>query len=204
MQEEYFATEWDMCWFCDHCGKMVDWRTAGYREGSRKLCYECSQLPYEERQRLYKTNHSKEEVRMSRKDIKPQKMEDSELGGIILDYQSAKKQETNIKKMVSDLGGTIKQEMQNRDVTEFVIGDVRASITITPNQDVNELQAIEILRKALTPEQFSKVVKTKEYIDDDEFEKLVYAHEVDAEILMPAVTPKAPTVTLRLGKVKKQ
>lgn len=140
---------------------------------------------------------------MSRKDLKPQKMEDSELGGIILDYQSAKKQETSIKKMVSDLGGTIKQEMQNRDVTEFIAGDVRASITITPKQEVNELQAIEILRKALTPEQFSKVVKTKEYIDDDEFEKLVYAHEVDAEILMPAVTPLAPTVTLRLGKVKK-
>lgn len=140
---------------------------------------------------------------MSRKDIKPQKMEDSELGGIILDYQSAKKQETSIKKLVTDLGGTIKQELQNRDITEFTAGDVRASITITPKQEVNELQAIEILRKALTPEQFSKVVKTKEYIDDDEFEKLVYAHEVAAEILMPAVTPLAPTVTLRLGKVKK-
>lgn len=140
---------------------------------------------------------------MSRKDLKPQKMEDSELGGIILDYQSAKKQETSIKKIVTDLGGTIKQELQNRDVTEFIAGDVRASITITPKQEVNELQAIEILRKALTPEQFSQVVKTKEYIDDDEFEKLVYAHEVDAEILMPAVTPLAPTVTLRLGKVKK-
>lgn len=140
---------------------------------------------------------------MSRKDLKPQKMEDGALVETILDYQGAKKQESTIKKLVTDLGGTIKQELQNRDVTEFIAGDVRASITITPNQDINELQAIEILRKALTPEQFSKVVKTKEYIDDDEFEKLVYAHEVDAEILMPAVTPKAPTVTLRLGKVKK-
>ena len=140
---------------------------------------------------------------MSRKDIRPQKMEDTALESFILDYQDAKKQETSIKKVVTELGGTIKQELQNRDVTEFIAGDVRASITITPNQDVNELQAIEILRKALTPEQFSKVVKTKEYIDDDEFEKMVYAHEVDADILLPAVTPKAPTVTLRLGKVKK-
>lgn len=140
---------------------------------------------------------------MSRKDLKPQKMEDGALVETILDYQGAKKQESTIKKLVTDLGGTIKQELQNRDVTEFIAGDVRASITITPNQDINELQAIEILRKALTPEQFSKVVKTKEYIDDDEFEKLVYAHEVDADILLPAVTPKAPTVTLRLGKVKK-
>jgi Zn-dependent metalloprotease len=140
---------------------------------------------------------------MSRKDLKPKAMDDASLEGIVLNYQDAKKQESAVKKVVSDLGGTIKQELQNRDITEFIAGDVRASITITPNQEVNELQAIEILRKKLTPEQFGKVVKTREYIDDDEFEKLVYAHEIEADILMPAVTPKAPTVTLRLGKVKK-
>lgn len=141
---------------------------------------------------------------MSRKDLKPQTaMNTDSLRDVVLDYKDVKDKETSIKKVVKNLGDTIKQELQNRDITEFIAGDVRASITITPNQDVNELQAIEILRKELTPEQFSKVVKTREYIDDDEFEKLVYAHEVDAEILMPAVTPKAPTVTLRLGKVKK-
>ena len=140
---------------------------------------------------------------MSRKVVPQTKMPDQELGNAILDYQNAKKQETSIKKIVSELNDTIKTELQNRNETEFIVGDVKALIIITPKQDVNELQAIEILRKALTPEQFSQVVKTKEYIDDDEFERLVYAKEVDAEILMPAVTPLAPTVTLRLGKVKK-
>lgn len=140
---------------------------------------------------------------MSRKSIKPKLMEDSALEQAVLDYQGAKKQESSIKKVVSDLGATIKQELQDRNVTEFIAGNIRATISITENQDVNELQAVEILRKALTPEQFGRVVKTREYIDDDEFEKLVYAHEVDAQILQPAVTPKAPTVTLRLGKVKK-
>ena len=140
---------------------------------------------------------------MSRKSVPQTKMPDQELGNAILNYQDAKKQETAIKKVVTELNETIKTELQNRNETEFIVGDVKASITITPKQDVNELQAIEILRKALTPEQFSQCVKTKEYIDDDEFERLVYAKEVDAEILMPAVTPLAPTVTLRLGKVKK-
>ena len=98
---------------------------------------------------------------------------------------------------VSDYGTQIKEGLQNRNETEFIAGDIRAYITVTENSEVNELQAIEILRKELTPEQFAKVVKTREYIDDDEMEKLVYAHEVDAEILAPAVTPKAPTVTLR-------
>ena len=140
---------------------------------------------------------------MSRKTVPQTKMLDKELGNAILNYQNAKKQEASIKQIVSELNDTIKTELQNRNETEFVVGDVRASITITPRQEVNELRAIEILRKELTPEQFSEVVKTKEYIDDDEFERLVYAKEVDAEILTPAVTPLAPTVTLRLGKVKK-
>jgi hypothetical protein len=140
---------------------------------------------------------------MSRKNLAPAGAPAMGLNTAIIDYRDAKEQEKSIKKVVTNLGDYIKQELQNRAITEFVCGDVRASITITPRQEVNELQAIEILRKALTPDQFSKVVKTKEYIDDDEFEKLVYAHEVEAEILMPAVTPLAPTVTLRLGKVKK-
>ena len=131
------------------------------------------------------------------------KMSDAELESAVLAYKDAKESEKAVKKAVSDYGTQIKEGLQNRNETEFIAGDIRAYITVTENSEVNELQAIEILRKALAPEQFAKVVKTREYIDDDEMEKLVYAHEVDAEILAPAVTPKAPTVTLRLGKVKK-
>ena len=131
------------------------------------------------------------------------KMTDAELESAVLAYKDAKESEKAVKKAVSDYGTQIKEGLQNRNETEFIAGDIRAYITVTQNSEVNELQAIEILRKELTPEQFAKVVKTREYIDDDEMEKLVYTHEVDAEILAPAVTLKAPTVTLRLGKVKK-
>ena len=131
------------------------------------------------------------------------KMTDEELESAVLAYNDAKESEKAVKKAVSDYGTQIKEGLQNRNETEFIAGDIRAYITVTENSEVNELQAIEILRKELTPEQFAKVVKTREYIDDDEMEKLVYTHEVDAEILAPAITPKAPTVTLRLGKVKK-
>ena len=139
----------------------------------------------------------------TRREVIPKKLTDEELASIVSSYHDAKEVEKKVKKDVSEFGGKIKEELQNRNITEFVTGDIRATITVTENSEVNELQAIEILRKALTPDQFAKVVKTREYIDDDEMEKLVYAHEVDAEILAPAVTPKAPTVTLRLGKVEK-
>ena len=119
-------------------------------------------------------------------------------------YVGKKEELDPLKKQVDDYNKRIKSEMTNRDLTEFTVGDIRASISVTPKSDFNELQAIEILRKNLTPEQFSKVVKTKEYIDDDAFESMVYNHEVDASILAPAETPKAPTVTLRIGKAKKE
>ena len=126
------------------------------------------------------------------------------LSDMINIYVGMKEELDPLKKRVDDYNKRIKTEMANMDVTEFVVGDVKASISITPKSEFNELQAIEILRKNLTPEQFSKVVKTREYIDDDAFESLVYNHEVDAAILAPAETPKAPTVTLRIGKVKKE
>lgn len=138
----------------------------------------------------------------TRRNLNIQQMTDAELESAVLAYKDAKESEKAVKKAVADYGTQIKEGLQNRNEKEFIAGDIRAYITVTENSEVNELQAIEILRKALTPTQFAKVVKTREYIDDDEMEKLVYAHEVDAEILAPAVTPKAPTVTLRLGKVK--
>lgn len=139
----------------------------------------------------------------TRRNLEIQQMTDTELECAVINYHDAKESEKAVKKAVVEFGTQIKEGLQNRNETEFIAGDIRAYITVTENSDVNELQAIEILRKELTSEQFAKVVKTREYIDDDELEKLVYAHEVDAEILAPAVTPKAPTVTLRLGKVKK-
>lgn len=141
---------------------------------------------------------------MSRREI-PQTSQDleSQLTTIIPEYKEVKDQEKIIKKQVDDLGGKIKSAMKSLNKTEFAAGGVVASITETPKSEFNELQAIEILRAELTPDQFAKVVKTREYIDDEAFEKMVYAHEVDAAILAPATTPLAPTVTLRLKKEKK-
>lgn len=125
------------------------------------------------------------------------------LDDMIKIYAGKKEELDPLKKMVDEYGKKIKSEMTDRDLPEYTVGDVRASISVTPKEDFNELQAIEILRKSLTPEQFSKAVKTKEYLDDDAFEALVYNHEVDASILSPCRVPKEPTITLRLGKAKK-
>ena len=120
----------------------------------------------------------------------------------VLQYSEAKGEESSLKKVITKLGTQIKNDMQSLKLDELVVGSVKASISITVKEDFNELQAIEILREKLTPEQFSDVVKSREYIDDDAFERLIYNDDVDAAILNPCRTPKDPTVTLRLGKAK--
>lgn len=118
-------------------------------------------------------------------------------------YVGTKGELDPLKKLVEDYNKRIKEEMKKLKINEFTVGDIKASISVTENYEFNELHGIELLRDALKPEQFKQVVKTKEYIDDEALEKLVYNHEVDATILAPAQSMKKPTVTLRIGKAKK-
>lgn len=135
----------------------------------------------------------------TRREIKPATVD---LENLILQYAGFKEQESTAKKAAEKLNKSIKNEFSTRKIDEFVVGTIKATVTVQPNEDFNESQAIEILRKELSPEDFEHCVKTKEYLDDDCFEDLVYSNKVDAGILMPCRSPKPPTITLRIGKVK--
>jgi len=125
-----------------------------------------------------------------------------ELRDLIVLYAGEKSMLDPLKKKVDKLNVEIKEQMQLLNLDELIAGDIRASISITPKEDFNEPQAIEILRTSLTPEQFAQCVKSREYLDDDAFEKLVFNDKIDAAILNPCRTPKDPTITLRIGKAK--
>lgn len=139
----------------------------------------------------------------TRRSIAPKPVDTESLEVLVQQYAEMKERLDPLKKSVDKCGTEIKTQMVAGELSEYTVGDIRVSVTVTPKEDFNELQAIEILREELTPEQFEKVVKTREYIDDDALEALSYNHEVDPAILKPCITPKEPTVTLRLGKAKK-
>lgn len=125
------------------------------------------------------------------------------LSKLIVDYSTTKKVLDTTKKVVDGYNADIKKMMTDLNLPEFTVDDIKASISVTTKEDFNELQAIEILRKALAPEEFANIVKTKEYLDFDALEIATYGNKVDGAILAPCVTPKEPTITLRLGKAKK-
>jgi len=121
---------------------------------------------------------------------------------MVVNYYEKKNQMDSLKKVVDDYNKRIKNEMRAMNIDSFDAGGLIATISVTPKEDFNEEQAIEILRKNLPADEFKQIVKTREYIDNDALEKAIYNKQLDAAILSPCITPKEPAVTLRI-KAKK-
>lgn len=125
-----------------------------------------------------------------------------DLASKIDEYKALKDEESAVKKSIKPLGDYIKKTLLEKGATEASSNDYTAKISITPNEDFNELQAIEILKQKLSAEDLKSVVKTKEYIDDDALESLVYLGKFDIAELAVCKTPKEPTVKLTISKKK--
>lgn len=120
------------------------------------------------------------------------------LDNLLESYSEAKYKVDEFTKMKDGYNTTIKDAMKDIGIKEYDGTRYKATITETEKQEFNDLQAIEILRKTLPPEEFGKIVKTREYIDSDALESAIYNHELDAGILAPCTTQKPSVITLRV------
>ena len=125
-------------------------------------------------------------------------------------YQEAKNEEKICKEKSSNLNTEIKDYMmQNLFADEngkrlFEGSTYSATLTVTEKESLDEDKAIEILKNKLSEEYFEKCVKTKQYIDDDALEKIVYSSGFDMQELTSCVIKSKPTYTLRVSKRKKK
>lgn len=121
---------------------------------------------------------------------------------IIDEYKAFKDIENKAKKDASPLAEQIKEYALKNGLDKIKSDNWQANVTVTPKQDFNELQAIEIIKKNLGGELLASVIKTKEYIDEDALEKAIYNGDIDAKLLAPCTIEKEPTVKLTIGKIK--
>lgn len=124
------------------------------------------------------------------------------LAAMVEAYIAQKSTFDPLKKAVDAAAKKIKERMLSDKVDEVEVNGKRAYITVVEKTEFNDDKAIEILRETLEPELFARCVKTKEYLDEDELNSLIYDKTIDAAILAPCTTPKDPVVTLRIGKTK--
>lgn len=127
-----------------------------------------------------------------------------DIKSIIDEYKAFKDIENKAKKDASPLADKIKEYALKNGLDKIKSDNWQANISITPKQDFNELQAIEILKESLNGrlDILTSVIKTKEYIDEDALEKAIYNGDIDAKLLAPCTIEKEPTVKLTVGKIK--
>lgn len=125
-----------------------------------------------------------------------------DIGAIIDECKSYKDTINRTKKLSEPLEAQIKEYALAHPDEVLKSEHWEAKVTVTPKEDFNEEKAIEILKENLGGKLLDSVIKTKEYIDEDALEKLIYNGDLDAKLLTSCTIEKEPTIRLTIGKIK--
>lgn len=124
-----------------------------------------------------------------------------DINKIIDSYKESKDKENALKKVNTEMGNNIKSYFQTAGLNRVDTDKYTATVTTSTSESLNEELAIEIIKENLGGAMLNTVIKTKEYIDEDALEKLVYNGDFDITKLAKAKITKT-TSTLRVGKKK--
>lgn len=131
------------------------------------------------------------------------KIEQYNLEATIDDLDLEKKEKTKLEGEIKKKSDFIKNKFKELDITEYSTDDTRAYLQFSNKVDMDEDKVIEILKEWLSEAGQKKVIKTKEYVDFDALETLIYNGVVPAEKLKPAETVKT-TISLYTKPIKKE
>lgn len=112
-------------------------------------------------------------------------------------FYEDKQQLDNYKKSSEEYNKNIKQVMSELDLTEFETEDLIAKIGTQNRESFNETRLLEKLKSLGNV----SAIKTKEYVDMDELENLIYNGELNASELTNCKEVKTVT-TLKVSKKK--
>lgn len=129
--------------------------------------------------------------------------EENNLIRVIDDLANEKEQKTKLEKSIKDASDFIKNKFKELKIEEYKTKDFRAYLQYSNKVDMDEDKVIEILRENCSEEQLKNVIKTKEYVNFEALESLIYNDGISAEKLEPAQTVKT-TISLYTKPIKKE
>ena len=136
-----------------------------------------------------------------------QEMINADLSEMVSSYADVKAREKEVKKDVDELNKNIKAAMIEGNISEAHGGGYVATLTEQKREDFDEDKLITLFKKNLdiNPE-LKKCIKTKEYIDMEALENLIYNAEIDNNIVTEMGKCKVEKVTqvLRIKKDTKK
>lgn len=124
-----------------------------------------------------------------------------DLSKIIDEYKESKDRENALKKVNNELNENIKSYMHEHNMSSADSEKYTATLTKTDKEFLNDDLAIELIKENLEGALLNTVIKTKEYIDEDALEKLVFNGQFDISKLEKAKITKT-SYTLRITRRK--
>lgn len=119
---------------------------------------------------------------------------------LIVTYAENKSEMDSYKKLVNRDNALIKELMQEQQITEKEVDGWQAKITTKKSESFNEDKLL-----AIAKERNLDIIRTKEYVDTDIMEELIYNGVITKEDLLEIAKAKEvkETIELRVKKVKK-
>lgn len=131
--------------------------------------------------------------------VEDNKTAEEKLQELIPHYQLNKSEMDSYKKIVDKDNKEIKMIMLESQLPEFIVGDIKATCSVSEREDFIEEALIEKLKEM----KVDGVIKMREYIDMDALENAIYNGELNAAELASCQTKKE-VVTLRVTKIKEK
>ena len=131
------------------------------------------------------------------------KIEENNLIKTIDDLAKEKAEKTKLEGSIKKASDFIKQKFRQLDIQEYTTDSFKAYLKYSNKVDLDECKVIKILKEYLSNDGQNKVIKTKEYVDFEALETLIYNGIIPAEILEPAQSVKT-IISLHTKEVKKE
>lgn len=121
---------------------------------------------------------------------------------LVVRYALNKNELDSYKKICDKENAEIKARMTELDMNEVLAGDYVAKLTIQKRESMDEDMALEILRN----NDYTNVIRTKEYVDMDLLEREIYNGNIDSDTLVAMQKCKSvkEVPTLKIVKAKKE
>lgn len=130
------------------------------------------------------------------------KVEELNLIKTIDNLAKEKEQKSQLEGSIKKASDFIKQKFKELDIEEYSTDEFKAYIRRSNKIEMDEEQLIEILRQNLSTFGCDKVIKTKQYVDYDALETMIYQGVISADKLEPAQSVKT-IISLYTKAVKK-
>ena len=132
----------------------------------------------------------------------------SKLETLVNSYGEHNYEKNALKKVCDTENAEIKEIMTKENLKEFSTDTYTAKISVTEDDVMNEDAMLKVLKKDWSKKYGSMecpYIKTKEYVDMDVLESVMYAGELSKETMLELDKCKSvkTTVKLTISKVKK-